>query len=174
MDRIILVVAVVFVAGCGRGVDSPRLATKENALSAQPNLSNASGKFTTQGSPEIPFSGGPGQSGFVTVEGVLKGSWLRQQSGKTLGEVSKVTLLDPLRLVVGDRSLALLGETEELEHSLLENSGKTVRLTGQLMTWIEDGRGHQDPQAGYTGAMPAHVIQFLTVTVCEVTLPDAE
>jgi len=171
MDRIAFAVAVVLFTGCGKGVDSPTVATKQTPPIVQPNSNKPFANFATEGSNEIPFSG---RSGAETIEGVLKGSWLRQQSGETLGDLSKVTLLDPVRLVVGGRSLPLLGGTKELEQTLLENSGKRVRLTGHLMTWIENGRGIQNPQAGYSGAMPAHVVQFLTVSECEVILAGAE
>ena len=171
MNRIAFAVAVVLFTGCGKGVDAPTIATKQTPPVVQSNRSNPCANIATEGSSEIPFSG---RSGEETIEGVLKGSWLRQQSGEILGDLSKVTLLDPVRLVVGGRSLPLLGGTKEMEQTLLENSGKKVRLTGYVMTWIENGRGIQNPQAGYTGAMPAHVVQFPTVSECEVIVTGAE
>ena len=115
---------------------------------------------------ELPL---PDENGNLTIEGKLKGRWLRRQSGEILGDLSKVTILDPLRLIVGSHSLPLLGTTEEMENTLLQNTGKTVRLRGSRMKWIEHGRGVQGGQAGYSGAIPAHVVEFLIVSECDVT-----
>lgn len=171
MDRHAFVVALVLFTGCGKDADSPTLAAQQTSPAAQPIRFDPYSDVGYGGLTERPFSG---ETERKTFDGVLKGSWLRQQSGRTLGNLTKVTLLDPMRLVVGDQSLPLLGETKEMEHSLLENSGKQVRLTGHLTRCIEDGRGVQNPQAGFYGAIPAHVVQFLIVSECEVVLTGAE
>lgn len=168
MQHIGLVFAILLACGCRNEVEPP---AKLNSQSTEPKPDRDvdAGKFTPE-SHEIPLSVQRGKSK-VTVEGTLKGCWVRQQSGRFLSQRSKMTMLDPLRIVVGTRSLPLVGMTEDMEHALLGNSGKRVRLKGELVTWIEDGRGHQNPQAGYTGPIPAHVIEFLTVHELEVIDP---
>lgn len=165
MYRIAFVLGVAIFTGCAKDVNSPAVANEDGQSVLQPSRINRFANFAAEGVTGFRFSE---RSGAVTIEGVLKGCWLRQQSGETLGDWSKATIFDPIRLVVGDQSLPLLGGNKELEQTLLENSGKRVHLTGDLMRWIENGRGTQSSQAGYTGAMPAHVVEFLTVSKCEV------
>jgi hypothetical protein len=168
VQHIGLVFAILLACGCRNEVEPT--ATLDSPLTeAKPDSDVVTGKFTPE-SHEIPLSVQRGRAK-VTVEGILKGCWMRQQSGNFLGQHSKMTMLDPLRLVVGTRSLPLVGMTEDMEHALLGNSGKRVRLKGELVTWNEDGRGHQNPQAGYTGPIPAHVVEFLTVHELEVIDP---
>lgn len=95
------------------------------------------------------------------------GSWMTQSTGETIGDQSKTTLLDPLRINDGSRTLPLMSMSEELDKKLLENSGRRVRLKGTLYRWIEHGRGQQGAQSGYYGPIPAHVVEFLIVQECE-------
>jgi len=169
MQRVNLVAALLMVTGCANETDFPN---DRRPAVAQPESSPIPAIEADDDEKEIYFFD---SDGTLTVEGTLEGTWLRQTSGKTLGELTKGTILEPLRIKVGSRSLPLLGKTEELEHTLLKYSGKRVRLSGEFRRWIENGRGvPMIGQAGYTGPIPAHVVEFMIVRTCQVIVRKSE
>lgn len=173
MNRIHFTMGVLLLSGCANVIQSPDRATSERAQSAsrQSERRLTPAILNAEASKEIAFYD---ENGLLTVEGHLVGSWLRQQSGQVLGDFSKATIHDPLRLRVGSQSVPLVGVTEELEHKLLNNSGKRVRLRGHSASPTDSGRGMQSGQCGYSGPIPAHIVEFMNVSACEVLKPILE
>lgn len=161
--RISGAIIAVIAAGCSQfSIDQPASETVEIENPAPRNV------------PGDPFQPSIFIGDSNSVDGWIVGDWIRLNSGETHGFLGKGG--GPLTIRTESHELPVVAKTDELAEELVKLKGKHVRLTGWMASGFSPGRGH-NPQQGFSGTIPDHVVFFLevdSVTQLKAELPLVE